>query len=414
MANQVYSQQFENGLTLLAEPMDWLESVAFTLLIPSGADRDPKQLAGLSNFVCEMAQRGCGSRSSRQFIEDLELLGVDSSGSVSNGFTSYGGSMPAEKLRDALTIYADVARRPHLNDDQFDDAQQVCIQEVRSHDDDLAHQVMTELRRHRYADPYSRVSYGNIEAIQQIKIDHVREHFGTFYQPQGAILSVAGKIDWQSLCDHVGQLFSDWTGSDQPIEETPAPAAPYFHIDHDSSQTHLAVSYQSVPYSHDDYFQSHGAVGVLSGGMSSRLFTEIREKRGLCYSVYASCETVRTRGAIVSYAGTTTERAQETLDVLVHELLRLQEGVREQELQRLKARIKSQLIMAQESSSARSSQIAWDWYHLNRIRALDELSAIIDALTCQTINQYLVDNPPRDFRVVTLGAKQLEIPRGIS
>ncbi|MEO8498399.1 MAG: pitrilysin family protein [Planctomycetota bacterium] len=414
MANQVYSQQFENGLTLLAEPMDWLESVAFTLLIPSGADRDPKHLAGLSNFVCEMAQRGCGSRSSRQFIEDLELLGVDSSGSVSNAFASYGGSMPAEKLAEALTIYADVVRRPHLNADQFEDAQQVCIQEVRSHDDDLAHKVMSELRRHRYVDPYSRVSYGNIEAIEQIKIDDVREHFRSFYQPQGVILSVAGQIDWPSLRDHVGQLFGDWTGSNPPIKEGPAPSEPYFHIEHDSSQMHIGISYASVPYSADNYFQSHGAIGVLSGGMSSRLFTEIREKRGLCYSVYASCETVRDRGAVVSYAGTTTDRAQETLDVLVEELLRLREGVREEELKRLKARIKSQLIMAQESSSSRSSQIAWDWYHLNRVRTLDELSAIIDALTCQTINQYLVDNPPRDFRVVTLGANQLEIPRGIS
>lgn len=414
MANQVYSHQFDNGLTLLAEPMDWLESAAFTLLIPAGADRDPKKLAGLSNFVCEMAQRGCGSRSSRQFIEDLELLGVDSSGSVSNAFTSYGGSMPAEKLCDALTIYADVARRPHMNEDQFDDAQQVCIQEVRSHDDDLAHKVMTELRRRRYADPYSRVSYGNVEAIEAITIDDVRSHFQSFYQPQGAILSVAGKIEWKSLCEHVGGLFSDWQGTNASIDETPAPVEAYTHIPHDSSQTHLGVSYASVPYANDDYFQSHGAVGVLSGGMSSRLFMEVREKRGLCYAVYASCETVRDRGAVVSYAGTTTERAQETLDVLIAELLRLREGVGEEELSRLKARIKSQLIMAQESSNARSSQIAWDWYHLNRVRTLDELSSIIDALTCQTINQYLVDHPPSDFRVVTLGATKLEIPRGIS
>jgi predicted Zn-dependent peptidase len=414
VANQVYSQQFDNGLTLLAEPMDWLESAAFSLLVPAGAERDPKPFAGLSNFVCEMAQRGCGKRSSRQFIEDLELLGVDSSGSVSNAFTSYGGAMPAEKLCDALTIYADVVRNPHLADDQFADAQQVCIQEVRSHDDDLAHKVMTELRQRRYPDPYSRVSYGSIEAIEQTTIDDVRNHFRDFHQPQGAILSVAGKIDWPALRDHVSQLFGDWTGSNASVAETPACDDLYVHIAHNSSQTHLAISYESVPYASDDYFQSHGAVGVLSGGMSSRLFTEIREKRGLCYSVYATCETVRDRGAVVGYAGTTTERAQETLDVLVEELLRLQEGVGEEELQRLKARIKSQLIMAQESSGARSSQIAWDWYHLNRIRSLEELSSIIDGLTCQSINQYLVDHPPRDFRVVTLGAQQLEIPRGIS
>ena len=197
-------------------------------------------------------------------------------------------------------------------------------------------------------------------------------------------------------------------------EETPPTAENYLHIDHESNQTHVGVSYRNVPYSDEDYFQSYGAVGVLSGGMSSRLFSEVREKRGLCYTVSASCETTRKQGSVVCYAGTTADRAQETLDVVVAELVRLQEGVRDEELQRLKARIKSSLIMVQESSTARSSQMAYDWYHLNRVRRLDELSALIDGLTCDSINQYLADNPPSDFRVVTLGAKALEMPSAVS
>ena len=414
MANEVYSQQFDNGLTLVAEPMDWLESAAFSLLIPAGAARDPSHRLGLSSFTCEMVQRGCGARSSRQFIEDLELLGVDSSGSVANVHASFGGAMPAERLYDALAIYADVARRPHLHPDQLDDARQVCIQEVRSHEDDLAHQVMAELRRRRYPDPYNRVSYGDIEAIERVTLDEVRAHFRKYYQPHGAIFSVAGKIDWPRVRDHVANLFGDWTGQEQPLEELAAPTEVYKHIPYESNQTHNGVSYRSVPYAHADYFQAHGAVGVLSGGMSSRLFTEVREKRGLCYTVSASPEALRDRGSVICYAGTTTERAQETLDVLVGELIRLRDGIAEEELLRLKARIKSSLVMVQESSAARTGQIAWDWYHLGRVRTLDELCAIIDGLTCDSINRYLTDNPPSDFRVVTLGAQPLEMPRGIS
>jgi predicted Zn-dependent peptidase len=114
------------------------------------------------------------------------------------------------------------------------------------------------------------------------------------------------------------------------------------------------------------------------------------------------------------YAGTTTERAQETLDVVMAELLRLAEGIEQDELDRLKAKIKSSLIMQQESSSARSQAIAGDWYHRERIYTLDELRDIVDSLSCERINAYLAAHPPRDFRVVTLGERPLEQHFGLS
>jgi predicted Zn-dependent peptidase len=114
------------------------------------------------------------------------------------------------------------------------------------------------------------------------------------------------------------------------------------------------------------------------------------------------------------YAGTTTDRAQETLDVLLAELYRLAAGIHPDELARLKARIKSALIMQQESSSSRSGSIAGDWYYLGRVRTLDEIGAIIDGLSCDSINRYLAANPPRDLRIVTLGQKALEIPHAVS
>jgi predicted Zn-dependent peptidase len=160
--------------------------------------------------------------------------------------------------------------------------------------------------------------------------------------------------------------------------------------------------------------QARGAVGVLSDGMSSRLFTEIRENRGLVYAVSAACHSLHDRGSVLCYAGTTTERAQETLDVLTAELLRLADGIQEDELKRLKARIKSALIMQQESSTSRSRSIAFDWYHLGRIRSLDEVGGLVDGLTCESINAYLAEHPPQDMAAVTLGEKPLETPLGIS
>jgi predicted Zn-dependent peptidase len=149
---------------------------------------------------------------------------------------------------------------------------------------------------------------------------------------------------------------------------------------------------------------------VLSGGMSARLFTEVREKRGLCYTVYATMHSLKDRGSVLCYAGTSSERAQETLDVTLGELERLADGITADELARLKARVKSGLIMQQESSSARSGAIARDWYHLGRVRTLNEVGRLVDALTEKSISDYLAAHPPRDFTIVTLGPEPLRFP----
>ncbi len=406
---QVY--EYENGLTLVTQRMDWVESVAFSLLVPAGCSRDPQSLLGLGNITCEMVQRGCGPRDSRQFVNDLENLGVDHSASVSNSHASFGGAMLADKLEAALTIHADLVQCPHLPADQLEDARLTCIQEIRALEDNLAQRALQALRLRRYGEPFGRSSQGALETMSRIGMDDIRAFFATAYRPNGAILSVAGKIDFPRLRDRVGELFASWRPApNAELECVPQNGAPE-HIPHESNQTHIAIGYESVPYCHADYYQARAAVGVLSDGMSSRLFTEVSEKRGLSYAVYAVCHTVRDRGSVFCYAGTTTERAQETLDVMLHELRQLSCGVHADELQRLKARLKSALIMQQESSSARSGSIAADWYYLRRIQTLEEVGRIVDGLTCESINRYLAEHLPAEFLIVTLGQNALELPR---
>lgn len=411
---QILSHRFPNGLTLLAEPMGWLESAAFALLLPAGCQRDPDNCLGLASLTCEMMQRGSGPRNNRQFVEDLENLGVDRSASVSGAHTSFGGAMPCEKIYEALSIYADLVRRPHLAANQFEDAQQVCLQEVYGLEDDLAQRVMQQVRLRRYGDPLGRWSQGTEEGLQNCQIADVRRFYDKYYRPQNAILSVAGNIDWPRLRDHVEELFDDWQPLAVPTLVANQSAGPRLHIPHESSQTHIGLAYPSITYAHPHYYEARAAVGVLSDGMSSRLFTEVREKRGLVYTVYASLHSLKLMGSVLCYAGTTTERAQETLDVIVAELHRLAAGIEPEELSRLKARIKSALIFQQESSPARAGSIAGDWYHLGRVRTLEEVSSIIDRLTCESINKFLKEHPPRNFTLVTLGAKELEFDHAVS
>jgi predicted Zn-dependent peptidase len=238
----------------------------------------------------------------------------------------------------------------------------------------------------------------------------VRSFHQRQFQPQGAILSVAGKIDWESLRRRVEEMFGDWRP--QPLSawtEIP-PERGYEHISHTSAQTHIGIAYDSVTYSHPDYFRARAAVGVLSDGMSSRFFTEVRENRGLSYAVWATNASTQNYGAVLCYAGTGADRAQQTLDVMTAELLKLREGIYADELQRVKIRIKSGLVMQQESSPARAASNAGDWYYLGRVQTLDEVEQIIDSLTVEAINAYLADNPPREFTIVTLGQERLKTP----
>jgi predicted Zn-dependent peptidase len=394
--------------------MDWLESAAFNLWLPAGAAHDPADGAGLSNLTGEMTQRGCGALGSREFIDALDNLGVNHSCSTSTTHTSFSAAMMAENLQSVLSIYADLVRRPHLPPDQFEDARRTCIQELLSVEDELAQKTLLELRRLRYPSPWGRSPFGKLEDLAAATIDDVRQHYARCYHPAEAILAVAGKFDWHRLVRQVAELFDDWAAVPQAAFVEAEPAQRSAHIACDSSQTHIGVAYPAVPCNHPDFFNARGAVGVLSDGMSSRLFTEVRENRGLCYTIFASYHSLRDRASVLCYAGTNPDRAQETLDVTLQELLRLGAGIRSDELERVKARVKSALILQQESSSARSASLAADWYYLGRTRSLDEIGRIIDGLTCERINRYLADQPPSDFVIVTLGDKPLEVPIGVS
>lgn len=413
MSQAIFIQRYPNGLVLVAEPMPWLESAAFTLLVPAGCAWEPADRGGLSSFACEMTLRGSGVRDSRQFIQDLDNLGVERSEAVTEAHASYSGATLADNLTQALAIYADVVRAPHLPEDQLEAARAAVLQDLQAVEDEPAEKVMIEIRRRQYPNPWGRPSQGERKALEEITLPDVARHVAKHYRPNGAILGVAGRFGWDALKETVDELFGDWAPSQpDPIVESP-PDRQTAHFPYDSNQMHIGIAYPSVPYRHPDYFQAWGAVGVLSGGMSARLFTEVRERRGLCYSVYATHHTVRDYGAVFCYAGTSADRAQQTLDVTLQELVRLARGVHEHELQRLKARIKSALIMQQESSSARSSAIARDWYHLGRVRTLEELGRLVDELSCASINAYLAEHPPGEFAIVTLGPRQLEVRLGV-
>jgi len=183
----------------------------------------------------------------------------------------------------------------------------------------------------------------------------------------------------------------------------------YTHINNDGAQVHIALMTETVKPTDDDYYNARIAISVLSGGMSARLFTEVREKRGLCYAIGARYHGLKEAAGIMCYAGTTPDKAQETLDCVIDEFNRLGEGITEDEIARAKVGLKSSLILQSESSSSRAGAIGSDYYILGRVRSLDEIKDKIEATSVDSVLSFLRGNPFREFTVVTIGPKQVNV-----
>ncbi len=410
MDQRLLHRQFDNGLVLLGEHMPWLRSAAFSFLLPAGTCFEPNGLDGLSGLSSEMVQRGCGNLDSRAFLERLDELGVERGSAITTSHSSFSCAMPSEVLTPVLELYSDLVRRPHLPEDQLSDGRQLCLQELRALDDEPSHRCFSELKKFRYPLPFGRISQGSKQGLEAITAGDVHNFFQSHYKPHGSILAVAGNFKWDEVCEVVSKQLGDWQGADEL--KLPPLNSNYgsLHVDHATNQTHLALAYDCASYESPEYYESRALVGVLSDGMSSRLFSEVREKRGLVYSVFATCFSMAGQGSVMCYAGTTTNRAEETLQVLLETIHSLNDGITEDELKRLKYRIKSSLVFEQESSAARSSQIASDWYYLGRVPDRNEVCARVDGLTCESLLNHFHDYQPKNFSLVTVGSQSIELP----
>ena len=395
-------------MTVLVQTMPWLRTAAFSFAVPAGVQNESEQQAGIASLVCEMIQRGAGPHSSRDLVAVQDNLGMERSGGVSTAMASFGSAMPAESLEQAIGLYATILREPHLPADQLDDAKMMMMQELRAVEDEPTQRVMRRLRELHYGSRLGRNHLGTMESIAKLSQADVSEYFKEHYRANGAILGVAGNVDPDQTLSWVESAFGDWN-SGKPVPKLKPDGFPkHEHIQAASSQTHIGFSFDSIPYGDPDYFRMRAGVGILSDGMSSRLFDRVREKRGLCYTVVASCNSLLGAGGVFGYAGTTPERAQETLDVTLHEIAHLTDDLANDELDRWKVRIESGLIMEQESSASRSSSLVSDFYQLGRPMTTAELESKIESLTLNDVRDYWDQNPPQNYRLVTLGPDTLE------
>lgn len=407
----IRQQTFENGLVLIAETMPSVRSAAFTLLVPAGAAFEPAGQGGAANMLSEWITRGAGGLDSRALLTALDNLGVNHGESAQTLHTSLAAATLGTNLIPALELFADILLRPHFDDGEVEPIRALALQSLGGIEDDPGTKVIYELRKRHFPDPWGRPAPGTPESVEALTPDDLRSFHQKNFRPNGAILGVAGAIDWDELKQAVGRLLGTWEPKPDPVVVETAAGPSRGHLIRETQQIQIALAYPSATVSDPNYYRARAATAILGGYSSARLFTEVREKRGLCYSVYASYESQRDRAAVLCYAGTSVERAQETLDVTIAEIQRLkQSGVQLEELDTMRAGLKSSLIMQQESSMSRSSSLASDWFYLGRVRSLDEISSELDALTPVNVSDYAASQPLGEMTILTLGPNPLEFP----
>ncbi|CAN5852588.1 pitrilysin family protein [soil metagenome] len=411
MTHDIQHHRFPNGLVLIGETMPGVQSAAFTLLLPAGAAYEPADRAGTASMLSEWTVRGAGDRDSRELLTALDNLGVSHSEGAQTLHASVSAATVSKNLIPGLEIFADILRRPRFDDSEVEPIRALGLQALQGLEDDPGSKVIYELRKRHFPDPWGRPAPGTPEGVLAVTPEDLRHHFQAHFRPDSAILGVAGALDWSALLDAVGRLLGDWESRPDPdiVERPVGPKRD--HIEQETQQTQIALAYPTVTVADPDFYLARAATAILGGYSSARLFTEVREKRGLCYSVQASYEAHRDRAAVLCYAGTAPERAQQTLDVTLAEIHRLAEsGVEAEELETMKAGLKSSLIMQQESSMSRSTALASEWYHLGRVRSLDEISAALDALTPEAVNDFAARQNLDDMTILTLGPEPLQLP----
>ncbi len=396
-----------NGMVVLGEPMPGVESVAFDFMLPAGAAWMPPGYGGAANVISEWIFRGASSRDNRQLGDALDGLGLQRSTSIGSSHIYIGAALESSNLAQALSLYADVILQPRLTDEEFEPARQLIIEELRSLDDEPRQKVMIELRKRFYPDPLGRSNMGELDELQVLTAAKTREITNAHLDVRQIILAIAGKYDLDAVCREIESVFGPHGAKPISAIEIGTREPKYTHIPHDGAQVHIGVMTPTARFADEPYYDARLAVSVLSGGMSARLFTEVREKRGLCYAIGARYHSLREAAGIACYAGTSPDKAQETYDVILGEFQRLAEGISEEEMDRAKIGLKSSVILQSESSSSRAGSIGGDYYMLGRVRTLEEVKQKIEETSVASVLGFLRSHPFEDFTVVTIGPKEI-------
>jgi predicted Zn-dependent peptidase len=381
----IKKQALPNGLVVSTENMPHVRSVSIGVWVRSGSRREAPDENGLAHFIEHMVFKGTERRSAEAIAREM-----DSVGGMLDAFTSkeqicFNAKVLDEHLPIAFDVIADLVLRPNFDSEDVTKEQQVILEEIKMDMDNpeyLLHEVFT--RGFWPEHPLGRPILGTPETVKNFTRQVLKTRFASWFAPDHLVVTAAGNVAHEQVLDLVTREFGHLQPSGQhPPHIAPRTEAP-IHLEkkRDLEQVHLCVGVPSVPLGHEDRFGVAVLNNLLGGGMSSRLFQNIREKRGLAYAVFSEITPYSDAGMLTVYAGSAKETVGQVLDLIVSEFRDLKKSlVTEEELTRSKNHLKGSLMLSLESTSARMSNLARQELYFRRFYSLDEILASIESVT---------------------------------
>jgi predicted Zn-dependent peptidase len=378
-----------NGLIVASDPMASLESAAVGVWANCGGRCETRPLMGISHMLEHMAFKGTRRRSARDISVEIEKVGGSLNAYTAREQTAFHARVLKEDIALALDLIADILTEPTFAPQELERERQVILQEIGQSRDTPDDIVFDYLQEAAYPDqPIGWPILGDEDSVSHLSRDDLFAYLRTHYFAGNLILSASGAIRHEEVVALVGEKFAALKGG---AAEPPVPAR-YLggekRVDEDLEQAHVALGFPGVATGDPDYFVSQVYVTALGGGMSSRLFQEVREKRGLAYAVYAFSQSVRDSGLIGVYAGTGKKEAGEICAVIAGEMEKIATDADEDEVKRAKAQLKAGLLMGLERPGARAESLAVHLFHYGRSIPTEELVAKLEAVSVADVRRF--------------------------
>jgi len=384
VAGSIRATTLDNGMQVVTDAMPDAHSVTIGFWVDAGSRDETPVEAGASHFLEHLLFKGTETRSAHSIAEDIEAVGGDMNAFTTKEYTAFYTRLIDEDLELGLDILSEIMWEPAFRPDEIEAERQVILEEINMHEDepsDLVHELLHEALYPGH--PLGREVLGERSTITAMTRDQIDGYFTTRYKPPSIVVAAAGNLDHDGVVAGIERRFTGRNGS-APARERPAlaPVRPLIVQHRTTEQAHIVVGMRALDRHDDDRFAMSVLNQILGGGMSSRLFQEIREKRGLVYSVFSYRAAYLESGMLAIYAGTAPQRAQEVLGLIDIELEKLATTpVTDRELAVAKGHIKGSLALSLEDSAGRMNRIGRGQLIHGEILGFEETVARTEAVT---------------------------------
>lgn len=384
----VRSTTLSNGMTVITDDMPHLESASLGIWVKAGSRSERAAEHGISHVLEHMAFKGTTSRNALEIASAIEDVGGDLNAATSVEHTGYFARVLKEDVPLAADILADILQNSMFEQHELDREQQVIVQEIGAARDNPDDHVFDLFQQAAYPDqPIGRTILGTVESVKSFSPETIRGYMERNYVGDQMVVCAAGNVDHDGLVDIATNRFEGLKADGAPVPEKAHYVGGEHRLLSDHEQAHIVLGFEGRAYNSDGFYAAQILASILGGGMSSRLFQEVREKRGLCYSVYSFHWAFADSGIFGVAASTGEDEVTDLVPVVLDELRKATETITDEEVIRVRNQIRAGLLMSLESPSSRAGQLARQQILWGRPIPLQETVDRINRITADRVKQ---------------------------